>query len=174
MNKRVYQLVKLKFTLNRFTDCVWRHWYCVEYKLSGSYPWRNFYAHTFFYSFAFTWHRCIYSMESNGGREDKNLSIDSQYGIVIKRKMWTNDSHQPTNKRWNEIYAFFTAHSSERVCARVLCLFLPVYLWVCVCVCVDVPLDGINNNKAKLRESLITISRFHLTAVLLREPEWPL
>lgn len=31
-------------------------------------------------------------------------------------------------------------------------------------VCMDVPLDGINNNKAKLRDSLITISRSHLTA----------
>lgn len=43
-----------------------------------------------------------------------------------------------------------------------------VYVWMCrspVCVCVCVPLDGINNNKAKLRESLITISRFHLTAL---------
>lgn len=37
-----------------------------------------------------------------------------------------------------------------------------------LCVCVwTLPLDGINNNKAKLRDSLITISRFHLTAVPL-------
>lgn len=34
------------------------------------------------------------------------------------------------------------------------------------------PLDGINNNKAKLRDSLITISRFHLTAMPLRMKRW--
>lgn len=39
----------------------------------------------------------------------------------------------------------------------------------------NVPLDGINNNKAKLRESLITISRFHLTATRNGESaQWPL
>lgn len=81
---------------------------------------------------------------------------------VLKQQTWTNNGHQ-TNKRWNKIYEFFTIYvRAVDVCAT----------WsfsecdgVWMLLCVDVPLDGINNNKAKLRDSLITISRFHLTAV---------
>lgn len=72
-------------------------------------------------------------------------------GMVVKEETCTNNSRQ-TNKRWNEIYEFFTLRSRLREY---------------VCVCLDVPLDGINNNKAKLRESLITISRFHLTTLAI-------
>ena len=76
----------------------------------------------------------------------QKISMES----LLEQQTWTNNDHQ-TNKRWNEIYEFFTAAAATVV-------------WVCVWT---LPLDGINNNKAKLRDSLITISRFHLTAVPL-------
>lgn len=125
-------------------------------------------------------------MASNVGQHGRSSSPWDCHCKISKRT-W-NKQWPPTNKslEWN-LWIF------PRCSANI---FVPLYLCECeynfdsmlhtehrlssshsipvsVCVCairlgVYVPLDGINNNKAKLRESLITISRFHLTALRAR------
>lgn len=90
-------------------------------------------------------------MESNVGQNGKDscrkfLSTGSLLNSKCEQITAT-----PTNKRWKQNLWIF-----QRLYVRMHALWLRRAL--------DVPLDGINNNKAKLRDSLITISRSHLTA----------